>query len=135
MGEVNETKLNAYFRQNNEYREKIKMIEERGQLQEKNFEEKIQGEYLLKVKDLETKLKTMTDEKVKLGQENEKLVSEQKSRDKNFEQSLQTMEKRISEITQENQKIKEEKVQIENDTKCQTVQKEETNLKLKVRKF
>ena len=41
--EVNETKLNAYFRQNNEYREKIKMIEEKGQLQEKNFEEKIQG--------------------------------------------------------------------------------------------
>ena len=97
--------------------------------------ENIKGEYLLKVKDLETKLKTMTDEKVKLGQENEKLVSEQKSRDKNFEQSLQTMEKRISEITQENQKIKEEKVQIENETKSQTVQKEETNLKLKVRKF
>merc|ERR1712051_334219 len=111
--ELNEMKLDAYFRQNNEYREKIKKIEESEQEKVKELEEKIRSEFSQKIQDMETEVKVLTEAKVKLNSEIDAVVLELKNRDESVEKSVEVMEKRIQEITQENQKFKQEKMEIE----------------------
>merc|ERR1712037_381169 len=107
--EMGEMKLDAYFRQNNEYREKIKRIEESEQEKVKELEEKIRSEFSQKIQDMETEVKVLTEAKVKLNSEIDAVVLELKNRDESVEKSVEVMEKRIQEITQENQKFKQEK--------------------------
>merc|ERR1739842_143737 len=111
--ELNEMKLDAYFRQNNEYREKIKKIEENEHEKVKEIEEKIRREFSQKIQDMETEVKVLTDAKVKLNHEIDAVVLELKNRDESVEKSVDVMEKKIQEITQENQKFKQEKMEIE----------------------
>jgi len=132
--EQNEMRLNAYSRQNNDLKEKIKEIEQNEAKKTQEIEEKLKQDFCKNEQELkqnivklEANLKSVSDEKYKIDQENEKLLQEQKSRDMNYEKNIDTWERRISEITDENQRvklenqqIKKEKIELENKIPSKT---------------
>ena len=84
--EQNETRLNAYNRQNNDLKEENKELKQNEAKKAKEIEEKLRQEFCKneqelkqKVVKLETDLKTVSDEKYKINQENGKLLQGKKN--------------------------------------------------------